>query len=461
MVRSTMTEVDAQASPAQLARRLFTGPECWGWHGGDAAVTAAAPTLPGAAGWVEARPPDRNALGRALTRAIVGLVVQAVLTAAIVAMLGVIRYFADATFPRWHLFDPHSLELPAQNPARGVYVGVLVLLGILALRLLWMLVRVVAAITRLSLADGQQRRWLENEERRYLAAWQASNATIASGGNPVAPPQRGAVAPALTPLHPISAITDVCVVGGDSVGWASLLTTAGLSVLATGRSIVVVDLTGTAATTTGASGGADRASSVAEGLLWSAGANGLMTHELVLGADGATLPALSFTAHTMLGACVAVRLDDAAGRTDPGRTLPQRAANRLAEALVEAQAVGAPVPDLLIVAGVERVDAETVTALRERAKRLRVRLMTLSRSATGHLGWASEPGNSAIIMRLPDNQGAHAAAEFIVGLDQSAVDATAARVMRLESTELIAVEVVEGGRRATVADCNPQLATRI
>jgi hypothetical protein len=210
-----MAGESAGSGALELTRRLFVPRERWGWEYVDPEGPGPDPARKPY--WVEPSPPDTRALEERRRRLQSKTPVR--LTAAAILMLLSIFDWGQG----W-------LFLPFQ----AFFLVSGALLATRHLRRLWAAKREYVEI-RQAAADHRADQWRQYQVA--LAAWQddvrAHEAAVA---------QRRSRAQLFFPLGPRSAPARLDVFGGTGDGWASLLATAGASVLAAGSGVLLLDL---------------------------------------------------------------------------------------------------------------------------------------------------------------------------------------------------------------------------
>ena len=268
--------------PHELAGPLFTLPPRWGWQAAEAAP-AQPPAPPPAAPrpvWSESPRPDTSALRSARASAVSKLGVRAagtvVAVTAFVTFQDLIGDYVDQAA------DAAGLS---ESDTRQVFtVAVLVTVAVLAIRLIQAVtaVRYASANIRAFEQPAEVLRSAERERHQQaLREWEAARRQQEAQARESAQAgRRHRDGPLWYPVRPVSEPARVDVFGGDPHrnGWASLLVTLGTSLLASGRRITVLDLTG---------------ADVGGGLAGVARARGLTTRRLVLAEDGAAVDLLA------------------------------------------------------------------------------------------------------------------------------------------------------------------------
>lgn len=269
------------AWPSTLAARLFAIPPRWGWQSVDYPPPAPppAPMLGPRPVWSDPPKPDTSQLRSGRAAAVTRLSVRLAIVA--LAVLLKENYWPE-------------IESSVSSTDMPVVTGIgLIIVALIAFSTL----RAAGAVASASRA-------LHNFERPYLAfraEEQARHQQAAAEWDRVVREHQQAVqqskakrptGPLWYPVGPASEPSRVDVLGGDPQrhGWASLLVTAGASVLAAGQRITVLDLTG---------------QDVGSGLISVAEARALPTHRVDLPMDGARINFLGSMARRDLPECLA------------------------------------------------------------------------------------------------------------------------------------------------------------
>jgi hypothetical protein len=197
-----------------LAQRLFTAPERWGWEYVEPRPPQPHPDLADYPQWVEPMGADLAAHQQALAAA------------------------------RWKLRT--RLKIAGGLFLLGLFVsagsgalGTLMVLGALGLAG-FAAYQIYAPQEAMKRAQAEAAARRESVHAMFLDAKRRWDEQIAR--HDAAERHRYATDPLLFPLSPASTASRVDVVGGTSAGWAAMLATMGSSVLATGGTMLVLDL---------------------------------------------------------------------------------------------------------------------------------------------------------------------------------------------------------------------------
>ncbi|HSK97804.1 MAG TPA: hypothetical protein VK891_14375, partial [Euzebyales bacterium] len=199
--------------------KLFSVQERWGWQYVPAVAPQSSPLSNARPEWVEPPPPRISHLERQLadTRRGVG---QVLMSGALFAVFGVVAF-----------------ALLGGTPGAGVAI-VLIGAALLGHRVVTVQrARRAIARTRQQRAAERDRLWSDHQRR--LRTWED-----AVDRHTADEQLRFASQPLWYPVLPTRSQRRVDVCGGTADGWASLLTTSGASVLASGTRLLLVDLTG-------------------------------------------------------------------------------------------------------------------------------------------------------------------------------------------------------------------------
>ncbi|MBF9130315.1 hypothetical protein I0C86_15320 [Plantactinospora sp. S1510] len=225
---------------AQLVPRLFAPPARWGWQAAPVPVPAAtlAPPPPRPA-WTEPPRPDTSALVAARSKAVSRVLWR--------LAFAVVAAFA---------FTTYQLVIEQQvgefgDSARQVYkVTLIVVAALLALGV----IRAVGGVryANRNIHNFEQpylvlRAAEQERHRQALQSWERVSRQHTSDAESTARAAAAAASgPRWYPVYPASEPIRVDVFGGDPrrLGWASLLVTAGASLLSAGHRITVLDFTG-------------------------------------------------------------------------------------------------------------------------------------------------------------------------------------------------------------------------
>jgi hypothetical protein len=238
-LRPVVIAQDAWA--VELAPRLFAPPARWGWQAAaPVRVPVMAPPLPPPRPtWVEPPHPDTSALVAARSKAVTRVIWR-------------LAFLVVAAFA----FTTYQLVIEQQvdqfgGSAHQVYLVVLIVVAAL------LALGVIRAVGGVRFASRNIRNYEQpylvmratEQERHRQALRQWEQVTRRHADEAAAAARAAAAAangPQWYPVFPASEPTRIDVFGGDPHrhGWASLLVTAGTSLLASGQRVTVLDLTG-------------------------------------------------------------------------------------------------------------------------------------------------------------------------------------------------------------------------
>jgi hypothetical protein len=231
---------ESDSWPEQLATRLFALPARWGWQA--APELEAAPSIAPAGQrpeWAEPPSPDTSPLYAARAKATSRLIRR--IAFAVVA---------GVAFAAYRL----AIEQKVQQQSNATQRVYWVVLGVAAVLIALGIIRGLAAVRRAARAirnfEQPYRALRASERQRHEQALRDWETAVRQHQDETAAAARLAAqraeGPLWFPVQPTSEPARVDVFGGDPRrnGWASLLVTLGVSVLAAGHRVTLLDLTG-------------------------------------------------------------------------------------------------------------------------------------------------------------------------------------------------------------------------